>query len=217
LAEFRQLQADLIARVGSPVLRDPATLLIALDPTLVGYGLETLVRPATLTLAVGLLGLALLLAGQYNRTALGVGVSTAVALLPFVQIAHERTEPLFSWRPFARLIREAAPDESRVFFRAEDEYQLCGGLNYYLEQRIDLLAPPSWVPPTFLVGRTDRLFTPRGEFEREWHHDAVFFISDGVDRPGDETQLVSAPYIIVARAGERVLLRPSGPGYSFPP
>jgi len=108
-----------------------------------------LVRPATLTLAVGLLGLALLLAGQYNRTALGVGVSTAVALLPFVQIAHERTEPLFSWRPFARLIREAAPDESRVFFRAEDEYQLCGGLNYYLEQRIDLLAPPSWVPPTF--------------------------------------------------------------------
>jgi Dolichyl-phosphate-mannose-protein mannosyltransferase len=199
------------------ILRDPATLLIALDPTLVGYGLETLVRPATLTLAVGLLGLALLLAGQYNRMALGVGVSTAVALLPFVQIAHERTEPLFSWRPFARLIREAAPDESRVFFRAEDEYQLCGGLNYYLEQRIDLLAPPSWVPPTFLVGRADGLFTPRGEFEREWHHDAVFFISDGVDRPSDETQLVSAPYIVVARAGERVLLRPSGPGYSFPP
>jgi hypothetical protein len=199
------------------MLCDPATLFIALDPTLVGYGLEALVRPATLTLAVGLLGLALLLAGQYNRMALGVGVTTAVALLPFVQIAHERTEPLFSWRPFARLIREAAPNESRVFFRAEDEYQLCGGLNYYLEQRVDLLAPPGWVPPTFLVGRTDRLFTPRGEFEWEWHHDAVFFISDGVDRPSDETQLVSAPYIVVARAGERVLLRPSGPEYSLPP
>jgi len=38
----------------------PPTLLSALDPTLVGYGTETLVRPATLTAGRGLLGLALL-------------------------------------------------------------------------------------------------------------------------------------------------------------
>jgi len=198
-------------------LRDPTMFLAALDPTLVGYGLEALVRPATLTLALGLLGLALLLVVRYNRAALGVGFTTAVALLPFIQIAHERTEPLFSWRPFARLIREAAPNESRVFFRAEDEYQLCGGLNYYLEQRVDLLAPPGWVPPTFLADRTDRLFTPRVEFEQEWPHDAVFLVSDEVDQPGDEARLVPAPYLVVARAGGRVLLRPSGSVYSSPP
>src|SRR5262249_31224697 len=104
-------------------LYDPARLLTAIDPTLPGYNLETLMRPAILTLSVGLLGLTLLLVSRYNRMAFAVGVTTAIALLPFVQIAHERVEPLFSWRPFARLIREAAPDAGRVFFRAEDEYQ----------------------------------------------------------------------------------------------
>ncbi|MBI3799486.1 MAG: hypothetical protein HY268_21275, partial [Deltaproteobacteria bacterium] len=193
-------------------LYDPVRLLTAIDPTLGGYSLETLVRPATLTLAVGLLGLALLLVRQYQRMALGVGVTTALALLPFVQIAHERVEPLFSWRPFARLIREAAPDARRVFFHAEDEYQLCGGLNYYLERRIDLLAPPDWVPPTFLTGRTDWLFTPRAEFEQEWRANPAILVSDAVTQPGDEAHLVPGAYVLVARAGERVLLRSAASG-----
>src|SRR5262249_24288559 len=171
-------------------LCDPATLLSMLDPVLVEYGLETLVRLATLTLGVGMLGFALLLVGRHNRLALGVGVATAAVLLLFVQTAHEPVEPLFSWRPFVHYIHEAAPTESRVFFRAEDEYQLCGGLNYYLGQRVDLLAPPGWVPPTFLAGRADRLFTPRVEFEQEWPHDAVFFVSDEVDQPRDQASLV---------------------------
>ena len=186
---------------------DPSLLLVTLDPTLRGYGLETLVRPAGLILAGGLLGVALLI-GQHNRAALGVGIATAVVLFPLIQIAHERVEPLFSWRPFARLIREEAPRETRVFFRAQDEYQLCGGLIYYLERRIDLLAPPGWVPPTFLASRTDRLFTPRAAFEREWRANTAILVSDAV-KPGDEAYLVPGAYVLVARAGERVLLRPA--------
>jgi 4-amino-4-deoxy-L-arabinose transferase-like glycosyltransferase len=194
-------------------LDDPARLLATIDPTLAGYGLEALVRPATLTLAIGLLGLALLLVSQYNRTAFAVGVMTAVTLLPLIQIAHERVEPLFSWRPFAGLIREAAPDVNHVFFHAEDEYQLCGGLNYYLERRLDLLAPPDWVAPTFLADRTDWLFTPRAEFEQEWRTNMAVLVSDAVTKPGDEAQLVPTAYVLVARAGERVLLRSVASGH----
>ena len=188
-------------------LRDPTALITTIDPTLAGHGLETLIRPALLTLAVGLLGFALLLARPRNRMALWAGAATAVALLPFVQIAHERVEPLFSWRPFTRLIRETAPEGSRVFFRAEDEYQLCGGFDYYAERYVDLLAPPAWVPPTFLAGRTDHLFTPRPEFEQEWRNGTTFLVADAIDKPGDEAQIAPGPYVLVARAGSRVLLR----------
>src|SRR5207253_2142123 len=78
--------------------------------------------------------------------------------------ARARVEPLFSWRPFARAI----DDGTTIFFRASDEYQLCGGLDYYTGRYVALLAPPGWSPPTFLAGRTERLFVPRTELERAW-------------------------------------------------
>lgn len=197
-------------------LCDPTVLLAVLDPMLKGYNLEALVRPGALTLAVGLLGLALLFVGRRNHLARGVGVTMAVVLLPFIQIAHERVEPLFSWRPFARLIQETVPDSSNVFFRAPDEYQLCGGLNYYLGRRVALLAPPGWVAPTFLASRTDRLFTPRAELEQEWRTSTTVLVSDDITQPGDEAQIVPGPYVVVTRAGERVLLRPALSGDQDP-
>jgi len=189
-------------------VHDPSSFLSTLDPTLVGYDLESLVRPALLTLAVGSLGLALLLMRQCYRAACGIGVMIAVVLFPFIHIAYERTEALFSWQPFAHRIRESEPTDSRVFFRAEDEYQLCGGLNYYLQRRIDLLAPPGWTPPTFLLGHTNRLFTSREELARQWQAGRGLLVADAVATPSDEAQLVPGPYRLLARAGERVLLRP---------
>ncbi len=189
-------------------LHDPAAFLVGLDATLRGYDLELLVRPALLTLAVGALGLAFLFMKRWYWAGCSITVLTAVVLLPFVQIARERTEPLFSWRPFARHIRESEPTDSRVFFRAEDEYQLCGGLNYYLAQRIDLLAPPGWTPPTFLLGHTNRLFTSREELARQWQAGRGLLVADAVATPSDEAQLAPGPYRLLARAGERVLLRP---------
>lgn len=185
---------------------DPSTFLTAIDPLLTGLGLEAVVRPALLTLAVGWFGLTLLLIRKRYWRAFGVSLATSVVLLPYVQIAHEHVEPLFSWRPFARVIQDTVPQGSRVFFRAEDEYQLCGGLNYYLERRLDLLAPPSWTPPTFLEGRTDRLFTPRAEFEQDWRTHTAVLVADAVSGQ-EEAQLAPGPYVVSARVGERVLLR----------
>src|SRR5262249_10350378 len=147
---------------------DPTVFLSAIDPLLAGVGLETLIRPALFILAIGWCSFVLLLHRRRYWRAFGVSFVTMLVLFPCVQIAHERVEPLFSWRPFARTIQESVPQETRVFFRAEDEYQLCGGLNFYLERRLDLLAPPRWTPPTFLEGRTASLFTPRIELEEAW-------------------------------------------------
>jgi len=196
---------------------NPTLLLVNLEPALAGYGLEPLVRPAFLILGIGLLGLIACVHRQRCRAALGVGIVTTVILFPLVHIARERVDALFSWRPFARLIRATAPPGSRIFFRAEDEYQLCGGLNFYLQQRLDLLAPPDWTPPTFLTGRADRLFTPQAEFERQWRLGAGTLVSDAVATSSDEARLVPGPYRLLARAGERVVLQPDLSRSSQPP
>src|SRR5207249_8454183 len=128
------------------------------------------------------------------RLAMGIGIAGTAALLVVVQVAHERVEALFSWRPFAQMIHDRAPNGARVFFRASDEYQLCGGLEYYLRQPLDLLAPPGWVPPTFLAGRTERLFTSPAELARVWREGGTFWVSDDVTPPGAEGKLAPPPH-----------------------
>ncbi len=185
----------------------PPRLIAGIEPTLTGLGLDPLARPTALLLAGTLGAMAFLLAARRDRLGLGAGVVGTVMLLAIVQIAHERVEVLFSWRPFAQRIHDGAPRGARVFFRASDEYQLCGGLGYYLGQPLDLLAPAGWVPPTFLAGRTERLFTSRAEFERAWRAGGAFWVSDDTEPPGAEDGLVPGPHTVLARAGGRVLLR----------
>ena len=189
------------------LLLPPGRLIAWIEPTFTGLGLDALVRPTGLLLAAVLSGMAVLLATQRARLAMGIGIAGTAALLVVVQVAHERVEALFSWRPFAQMIHDRAPNGARVFFRASDEYQLCGGLEYYLRQPLDLLAPPGWVPPTFLAGRAERLFTSPAEFGRIWREGAAFWVSDDVAPPGAEGKLAPAPHALVARAGSRVLLQ----------
>ncbi len=200
------LAAGAALALGAAVL-PPDRLVTRIEPALAGAGLDGLARTAALLLAALLATMALLLAARRTRLALGIGVAGTMALLAIVQIAHERVEALFSWRPFAEQIHDRAPHGARVFFRASDEYQLCGGLGYYLRQPLDLLAPAGWVPPTFLAGRAGRLFTSPAEFEQAWRAGGAFWVSDDVAPPGAEERLVPGPHTLVARAGTRVLLR----------
>lgn len=188
-------------------LRDPHAFLAGLDPTLLDHGLGSLVRPALGALAVGLGAFAALLARRRAWPALLAGVVTSTALLVCAQLAHERVEALFSWRPFALAIATETP-AARVFFRAEDEYQLCGGLDYYLGHPVDLLAPPNWVPPTFLATQTDRLFIPRAALAGAWRDGTAVLVSDAAPL-GTEDELAPGPQRTLMRAGDRVLLRPA--------
>src|SRR5439155_583714 len=127
-------------------------------------------RRSALVLPIALIGVVVgffsLAAGRLEHYSLPAAPAVALVVFGFAEIAHERLEPLFSWRPLARTIRSSRPRDTAVFFRASDEYQLCGGLDYYTGAPVALLSPPGWTPPTFLAGRTDRLFTPRSELER---------------------------------------------------
>lgn len=194
-------------------LCDPSALIVRLDPMFSDYRLSTLVRPAAIVTGAGLVMLALSLRG---RAATPVGAVIAVAIFGFVQIAHERVEPLFSWRSFARILRTTVPRPAPVFFRASDEYQLCGGLDYYTRSYVRLLPPANWVPPAYLAGRTGRLFTPRATFERVWHHRSTAVVSDDVEAPGAEAAIAPSPFIVLAHQGGRVLLWSGVPGISRP-
>jgi 4-amino-4-deoxy-L-arabinose transferase-like glycosyltransferase len=191
--------------------RDPQVWITGLEPTLAAYPLESLARPVLLIAGAGLLTVGALFIRRRPALALAAGSAVSVALVVFVQVAHERVEPLFSWRPIALRISSARPEGTRVFFRASDEYQLCGGLAYYLGgRRLDLLMPPGWMPPTFLEGRVARLFTSRDAFEASWRAGGAFLVSDDVWPPGTEASLAPGPYTLVARAGSKVLLRAIG-------
>src|SRR5207302_317827 len=79
-------------------LRDPDATIAALDATFPGHGLESLLRPAAATAAVGLGTIAVLLARRSAWPALVAAAAAAVVVFGFAEIAHERLEPLFSWR-----------------------------------------------------------------------------------------------------------------------
>jgi 4-amino-4-deoxy-L-arabinose transferase-like glycosyltransferase len=186
--------------------RDPSALIAQLDPTLSAYRVSSLIRPVAVTVAAGLGAIVVLLAVRRPRAVVPIAACTAVAIFGFVQVAHERVEPLFSWRPFARTIREGVSDQTPIFFYASDEYQLCGGLDYYTRRYVLLLPPANWVPPTYLAGRTDRLFAAPADFERTWRQGPAVLVADDVALPGEEADIVPAPYTLVARRGSRVLL-----------
>ena len=67
------------------------------------------------------------------------------------------------------------------------------------------------MPPTFLAQRVHSLFIPPSELERAWHKRDALLVSDDVARPGDEASLVPGPYVVLGRAGTRVLLRAVSP------
>ncbi len=187
---------------------DAPTLLARLEPTLTGFAVDVLVRPALVALAIGLVGTTALVWWRGGRNVLAGGAMTAVVCMAFVQIAHERLEVLFSWRPFAQIIRQNATDGTPIFFRASDEYQLCGGLDYYTGRYVHLLAPPGWTPPTFLEGRTRELFTSAAALREGWEARSAVLVSDDVTDVDAEAALAPGAYVVIARAGERVLLAP---------
>jgi hypothetical protein len=125
-----------------------------------------LVTPA----GAGLTGLGVVLgAAAWRRhapafvTALGAG---SVALIPIIVRAHVLAEPRLSWKPVAQAIEERLPEGIEVAFEAKEEYQLVGGLAYYLGRHVTLLELPGFVPPTYLESHFRSMFLPARAFPR---------------------------------------------------
>src|SRR5437867_139473 len=113
-------------------------------------------------------------------------------------------EPLFSWRPVARALVAAVPADTEIVFESPQEYQLVGGLAYYTERPITLLAPDGFVPPTYLAPHIDGMFVPRDAFERRWRAgERLAFVSDPQRRRDTADGLVPPPFRVVGRFGDR--------------
>ena len=164
-----------------------------------------LVPPAGLVLAVTGALVALAAAG---RRADVLVATLAVGTLPFALIlvrAEQLVEPLFSWRSTAQAL--ATVPQAEIVFESPTEYQLVGGLAYYTRRRITLLEPPGFVPPTYLRASVASMFLSRAEFERRWGSSAyVALVSDPQRHRDDPQAIISAPFHLVARFGDRWVL-----------
>ncbi|HLY36698.1 MAG TPA: glycosyltransferase family 39 protein [Candidatus Binatia bacterium] len=145
-----------------------------------------------------------------RRRADGLIAALALATVPLVVIvlrAEVEAEPLFSWRPLAHALVAAVPADAEIVFEAPEEYQLVGGLAYYTERRITLLAPPGFVPPTYLAGHMDDMFLGRETFARRWRAgERLAFVSDPQQRRETPDGLVPAPFHVIGRFGDRWVL-----------
>src|SRR5262249_8988862 len=134
-------------------------------------GLMDLVTPAAIAAAFA--GLLLVLAAL-GRSATGLLAAAVVGVVPFLVIfvrALIEAEALFSWRPAAHALGRV-PVETEIVFEAPIEYQIVGGLDFYLGRTVTMLEPPGgYTPPTYLEGRTTGMFISRDELERRWQSD----------------------------------------------
>ena len=131
--------------------------------------------------------------------------ASTVPLALIVLRAEQLVEPLFSWRPAARVL--TAVPQAEIVFEAPIEYQLVGGLAYYTGRRITLLEPRGFVPPGYLRSSATSMFLSWPEFERRWRSSApLALVSDPQRRREDPQAIVSGPLHVLARFGDRWVL-----------
>lgn len=170
-------------------------------------GLMALVTPASI---VACWAGALFLLAALARSAHGVVGAGIVGIAPFLAIlvrALIEAEALFSWRPTAQRIA-ALPPSTEVVFEAPIEYQIVGGLDFYLGRSVTMLEPPGgYTPPTYLEGRTEGLFVTRDVLDRRWQSGRPLAIVSDPQRRRDAPEgLVPAPYHVLDRFGDRWIL-----------
>src|SRR5439155_1728096 len=102
-------------------------------------GLLALVAPAAAVVAGAGVLATLTALGRRPDWLVAALAASMVPLAAVVLRAEGVAEPLFSWRPVARVLVAAVPREVEVVFEAPEEYQQVGGLAYYSERRITLL------------------------------------------------------------------------------
>src|SRR5439155_22033091 len=129
--------------------------------------LSRLVWPAAAVVVVAGIGVA---AAALRRRAgalaavLAVAGAGGAAVVLYAEIV---VAPLFPWQPVAAALAITPPDTD-VVFEAPEEYQIVGGLAYYLGRRVTLIEPPGFVPPTYLAGHTAEMFVSSADVGRRW-------------------------------------------------
>jgi hypothetical protein len=152
----------------------------------------------------------LLAAAAIARSAPAIIAAGVAGIAPFLGIlvaALIGAEALFSWRPTGMALAQVPPS-TEIVFEAPVEYQIVGGLLFYLQRPVTMLEPPGgYIPPTYLEGRMQGMFIPREELERRWKSDRpVALVSDPQQRRDTPDGLVPPPFHVLDRHGDRWVL-----------
>jgi 4-amino-4-deoxy-L-arabinose transferase-like glycosyltransferase len=170
-------------------------------------GLMALVAPASQVACWA--GLVFVGAGL-ARNATAIVAAAVAGITPFLAIlihALIAAEALFSWRPVARAL-ERVPPATEIVFQAPVEYQIVGGLDFYLGRAVTMLEPAGgFTPPTYLQGYTKDMFITRDELDRRWASGRpLAIVSDPQQRRDAPDGLVPAPFHVLERFGDRWVL-----------
>jgi len=171
-------------------------------------GLLSLPGPAGGVLLLGSVAIAVALLARRGPVALGALVATTAAFEAVLVAGVVAVAPLLSAKGAAAAIDARVGRDVDIVFEAPIEYQLVGGLDFYLGRDVTLLEPAAgFVAPTYLQGRVEEMFIDRTELERRWRQDApVVFVSDPTRRRARPADLVPEPFVVVARFGNRWVL-----------
>ena len=170
-------------------------------------GLPALTVPAGIVL---LGGGALVALGATRRVAWAFLAAFLATTIPFDAVvvrAMMLVGPPFSWRSAAGALRAQIPNDTEIIFEAPVEYQIVGGLMFYVGRPVTLLEVPGYVPPAYLRSEVSQMFLPRDEFARKWQAPKpLVLVSDPQRRRDTPDGIVPGPFRVVARFGDRWVL-----------
>lgn len=140
----------------------------------------------------------------------GAFVVLACAAVPLLWSVHQALtviEPRNSWKLIGKRLAEVLPHDGAAAFAASDEYQICGGLNFYSGKSLSIVLPDGYIPPTYLTLDQQTRFLTRSEFLQRWQGNRpIVLVIDPERYAVDPLPVVSAPVMEIGRWGERIML-----------
>jgi 4-amino-4-deoxy-L-arabinose transferase-like glycosyltransferase len=141
------------------------------------------------------------------RTAFVVLTCSAVPLCWSVHQALLAIEPRNSWKPIGIRLAEVLPPDGEAAFAASDEYQICGGLNFYSGKSLAIVLPEGYIPPTYLALDRQTHFLTHAEFLQRWQgNQPIVLVIDPERQWVDPAPVVSAPAVKIGRWGDRIMV-----------
>jgi 4-amino-4-deoxy-L-arabinose transferase-like glycosyltransferase len=113
-------------------------------------------------------------------------------------------EPINSWKPLGVRLAEVLPPDGEAIFAASEEYQICGGLNFYSKKPLSILLPKGYIPPTYLHVDQQGPFLTQADFVNRWQSQRpIVLIIDPDRQENDPAQFAPPPVREIGRWGTR--------------
>ncbi|MBI3303358.1 MAG: glycosyltransferase family 39 protein [Deltaproteobacteria bacterium] len=173
-------------------------------------GFPELTRPLPAVCGIIVLGAAVALQSLWHGRSQLAFVVLVITMTPqffFIHQALTLIEPVNSWKAVGTHLAQLLPRDGEAVFAASEEYQICGGLNFYSGKPLTILLPDGYTPPTYLAFGHHTPFLTRAGFLYRWQGDRPILLVIDPDRgETDPAALAPPPMFVVGKWGERLLL-----------